>query len=290
MNPPRLSRTVSPLLRCCQPPSDCGPFGERPLNDQQTGSNAPAVLLVSGVDAVASSDALDRIGRTYVFTAPVRPQAIHPWTADAYAEAVAVVTRELADDDAGYSVANPVPAIREQLARADAARGRLLLIGSLGVAILLAFAVFAALVARADVAAEVGRLAAVGARRRDRLGLVLLEALVPAVLGGVIGWAVGAGIIATLAGWQAVEVEPVIAGAILSPGAIAVGLIVIVVTVIAVTAAMMPGVPRSSALRTAAAVAITATVVLGWQFAVSKVVTAHHRLSGVGPPRTCGFA
>lgn len=41
-----------------------GPFGERPLNDQQTGSRSPAVLLVRGVDALAASEALDRTGRT----------------------------------------------------------------------------------------------------------------------------------------------------------------------------------------------------------------------------------
>jgi hypothetical protein len=251
-----------------------GPFGERPLNDQQTGSNAPAVLLVNGVDALSSSVALDRTGRTYVFTAPIRPETIHPWTADDYADAVAVVSRELADDDAGYTVANPVATIHDQLLRAEAARGRLLLIGSLGVAILLAFAIFAALVARTDVAAEVGRLTAVGGRRRDRLGLVLLEALVPAVVGGAIGWLLGAGIVAALAAWQGVEIGPVLAGAIVSPGAIAVGLLVIGVTVVAVTAAMLPGVPRSGALRTAAAVTVTATILLGWQFAASGAVGA----------------
>lgn len=251
-----------------------GPFGERPLNDQQTGSNSPVVLLIRGVDALAGSEALDRVGRTYLFTAPVRPAAIHPWTADDYAAAVSALTRQLADDDAGFTVASPVPTIDEQLARADAARGRLLLIGSLGVAILLAFAVFAALVARADVAAEVGRVAAVGGRRRDRLGLVLLEALVPSVVGGVAGWALGALIVAALASWQAVDLGPVLAGAILSPGAILVALAVVGVTVVAVTAATMPGVPRHGALRTAGAIATTAGLVLGWQFAVSGALGA----------------
>ena len=65
---------------------------------------------------------------------------------------------------------------------------RLLLIGSLGVAILLAFAVFLALVVRDDVAAEIARLTAIGARRRDRITFLVLEAGIPAVIGGVIGW------------------------------------------------------------------------------------------------------
>ena len=59
---------------------------------------------------------------------------------------------------------------------------RLLLIGSLGVAILLAFAVFLALVVRDDVAAEVARLDGCRrARRRDRVTFLVLEAAIPAV-------------------------------------------------------------------------------------------------------------
>ena len=251
-----------------------GPFGERPLNDQQTGRNAPAVLLVRGVDSLATSEALDRVGRTYVFTAPVQPASIHPWTAGDYGSAVAAVTRRLAENDAGFSVASPVPAIEEQLARAEAARGRLLLVGSLGVAILVAFAVFAALVARNDVAAEIGRLAAVGARRRDRLALVVLEALVPSVVGGAIGWLLGAVVVAILSGWQGVDVGPVLAGAVLSPGAILVALAVVALTVVAVMLTTTPGLPRTGALRTVGAVAVTAGVVLGWQYAVSGALGA----------------
>src|SRR4029079_17266029 len=78
--------------------------------------------------------------------------------------------------------------IAAALGLAAASSARLLLIGSLGVAILLAFAVFLALVVRDDVAAEVARLTAVGARRRDRVTFLVLEAGIPAVIGGVIGW------------------------------------------------------------------------------------------------------
>jgi hypothetical protein len=251
-----------------------GPFGEKPIYDQQTGTAAPAVLLVRGVDAAAASPALDRTGRTYVFTAPIDPGTIHPWSAGDYGDAVAVLTRGLADDDSGFTVTSPVPAISDELARTEAARGRLLLIGSLGVAILLAFAVFAALVSRADVAAEVGRVSAVGGRRRDRVGLVAIEALTPAMLGGIVGWALGAAVVAALAEWQGVEVGPVLAGAILSPTAIAVAVAVVASTVLAVMAATMPGLPRTGSLRMAGAVAITATVVLGWQFAATGALGA----------------
>jgi hypothetical protein len=261
-----------------------GPFGERPGYDQQTGSNSPAVLLVRGVDAAATSAALEATGRTYLFAVPTRPEAIHPWTADDYATAVATVTRQIAEDDAGYTVTSPVPTINEELARADAARGRLLLIGSLGVAILLAFAVFAALVARADVAAEVDRLSAIGARRRDRIGLVAVEAMVPSVLGGLAGWLLGAVVVAILAGWQGTDAGPVLAGAVLSPQAIAVAIAVVALTILAVTMATVPGLPRGGALRTAGAVTLTATVVLGWQFAASGALGAGTLSSSLASP------
>ena len=261
-----------------------GPFGARPLNDQQTGDNAPAVVLVRGVDALTGDGPLGRTGRTYVFTAPTRPDAVHPWTAGAFAAAVAELTRRLADDDAGFSVASPVPTIDDQLARAEAARGRLLLIGSLGVAILLAFAIFAALVARADLAAEVGRLSAVGARRRDRVGLVATEALLPSLLGGLIGWVLGSAVVALLAAWQSVQVGPVLAGTTLSPAAIGGAVVVVAVTAIAVLAVTMPGLPRAGALRTAAAIAITAGVLLGWQFATSGALGAATLAASLASP------
>lgn len=256
------------------PLDQSGPFGERPINDQQTGRASPAVLLVRGVDAIATSEALRSVGRSYVFAAPVRADALHPWTADAYADAVESLTRQLGQDDVGYTVASPVPRIADELARAEAARGRLLLIGSLGVAILLAFAVFAALVSRGDVSAEIARLTAVGARRRDHVTLVGLEAGIPALLGGIAGWALGAGVVAMLASWQGSAVAPVLAGAILSPVALAVGLGVVALTVLAVAAASMPGLPRGGARRTAAAVAITAFVILAWQVASTGALGA----------------
>src|SRR4029078_2465921 len=90
------------------------------------------------------------------------------------------MTRDLLAADPAYSVESPLTQIAAALGLAAASSARLLLIGSLGVAILLAFAVFLALVVRDDVAAEVARLTAVGARRRDCLTLLMLEVCVPA--------------------------------------------------------------------------------------------------------------
>jgi hypothetical protein len=246
-----------------------GPFGPRPIGggEYQTGRSSPAVILVDGVESMAAAPALAQTGRTYVWTAPIDTDAIHPWTAAGIRESVAALTRDLAAADPSFTIASPIPQLDAALARADAARGRLLVLGSLGVAILLAFGVFLALVVRDDVAAEVSRLAAVGARRRDRMAFLLLEALIPAVIGGVIGWAAGALVVAALSVWAGVDVLAVLGGALLAPAPLLLALIVIAVTVVATAAATAPGVPRAGSVRIATAVALTVAVLLGWQLA-----------------------
>ena len=184
--------------------------------------------------------ALDVTGRTYVWTAPVDVAAIHPWTAASFRDAVEGMTRDLLAGDPAYSVESPLTQIAAALGLADASSARLLLIGSLGVAILLAFAVFLALVVRDDVAAEVARLTAVGARRRDRITFLVLEAGIPAVIGGVIGWIGGALVVAFLAGWASADPVAIVSGAMLAPGALAAAFLVIVVAVITTVFATHP--------------------------------------------------
>lgn len=246
-----------------------GPFGPRPVGggEYQIGRSSPAVILVNGVDAMARAPALAQTGRTYVWTAPIDAGAIHPWTADAIRDAVAALTRDLAADDPAFTVASPIPQLDEGLARADAARGRLLVLGSLGVAILLAFGVFLALVIRDDVSAEVNRLAAVGARRRDRLAFLALEALIPAVAGGVLGWVGGGAGVALLSAWAGVDVLEVLGGALFAPAPLLTALAVIGLTVVATVAATAPGVPRAGSIRIATAIVLTVAVLLGWQLA-----------------------
>src|SRR6185295_18946929 len=246
-----------------------GPFGEATIGggDYQTGRRSPAVLLVNGVDTVSHAPAFDLTGRTYVWTAPVDVAAIHPWTAGAFRDAVEEMTRGLLAADPAYSVESPLTQISGALALADASSERLLLIGSLGVAILLAFAVFLALVVRDDVAAEVARLTAVGARRRDRITFLVLEAGIPAVIGGAIGWFGGALVVAALAGWASADPLAIVQGATLAPGSLAAAFLVIVVAVITTVFATAPGRSWGGGVRTLVAVVLTAIVVLAWQLA-----------------------
>lgn len=246
-----------------------GPFGEATIGggDYQTGRRSPAVLLVNGVDTASHAPAFDLTGRTYVWTAPVDVAAIHPWTAGAFRDAVEEMTRGLLAADPAYRVESPLTQISGALALADASSARLLLIGSLGVAILLAFAVFLALVVRDDVAAEVARLTAVGARRRDRVAFLVLEAGIPAVIGGVIGWFGGALVVALLAGWAGADPIAIVMGATLAPGSLAAAFLVILVAVVTTVLATAPGRSWGGGIRTVVAVVLTAIVILAWQLA-----------------------
>jgi hypothetical protein len=245
-----------------------GPVGDTPGGGQyQTTRASPAVLLVDGADAIAHSPILEGTGRTYIWTAPLDVSAIHPWSTTVFGERVDAAATELTIAGTGYTLTSPIGLIRAELLRAEAASARLLLIGSLGVAILLAFAVYLALVIRGDVGAEMGRLSAMGARRRDRLAFLLLEAAIPAAIGGVVGWVGGGLVVAALAAWSGVDALAVLTGTLLSPEAILAMLAVLLVVVAAVVLASAPGLRLTGAVRIAAAVAATAILVLGWQLA-----------------------
>lgn len=263
-----------------------GPFGEITIGggDYQTGRRSPAVLMVDGVEAIAHAPAFDVTGRTYVWTAPVDVRAIHPWTAGGFRTAVEGLRNDLAAADAAFSIDSPVTQIDIALGQADAASSQLLLIGSLGVAILLAFAVFLALVVRDDVAAEVARLDAVGARRRDRLAFLILEAAIPAVIGGVIGWIGGGLVVAMLAGWAAVDPAAILLGATLSPTAVGAAALVILVAVVTTVLATAPGRSWGGGVRTIVAMVLTAIVVLAWQLAAAGPLDAAALARSVSSP------
>lgn len=247
-----------------------GPVGERPGGGTyQTGDARPALLLVAGVDAVGDSPALDETGRTYIWTAPVDRASIHPWTADGFAAAIDGATAKLTSADSAFSVASPVGLIQGELVRAETARGRLSLVGSLGVAILLAFAVFLALVIRDDIAAEVARLSAVGARRRDRIGFLVLEAIVPSAVGGLLGWTVGGLAVGALAAWAGTDIGPIVTGALLAPSSVLTAVAVLIAVVVAIVVATAPGLPRGGVVRFVGTVGSTAALLIAWQFAVS---------------------
>ena len=159
----------------------------------------PALLLVDGVRAAASAGGVTAIGRTYLWTAPLHTELVHPWSLEALTGPLAEARRILADRGPTLTMVAPTQAIDDQLARAAVNGGRLLLVGALGVSILIAFAAYAALLGRRDLALELERVTAAGGNRRARFLLALLEIAVPTVAGGFLGWLIGALLTAVVA-------------------------------------------------------------------------------------------
>ncbi len=252
-----------------------GPLGDRPSGGTyQTGDERPALLLVVGLDAVAASPALEVTGRTYVWTAPVRPGAVHPWTVASFDRAVDDTSRALAAEGGAFSVASPIGRLRGELARANASGERLILIEALGVALLLAFAVFLGLVVRADVASETARLVASGARQRQRVTFWVMEAAIPATLGAAAGLVAGAAFVGLLAVRSGVDVGPVMSGSVLAPETVAGAILVLLVVTSAIVLSAGSARWNREALRLVAAAGITAVIVVVWQLAISGALGA----------------
>jgi hypothetical protein len=242
-----------------------------------------ALLLVNGVQAAASAAGPEGIPRTYFWTSPLAVDRIHPWTAAPLHDAVAELQRRAAASGEGFSVEGPLGAVDAELFRIRAAGSRLLLIGSLAAAVLLAFAAFAALVARQDVGLELGRLAAAGASRRQRAAFLLLEAAVPAVIGGMAGIVVALMAVASLAAWQGVPAAAALTDSVLTPA----GLLVVVLVTVAAIAAILLGSLPAPGRRVAAAlpvVALTALVVLGWQLLAGGALDPERLASTIASP------
>ena len=199
----------------------------------------PAFLLVNGVRAAAAAPGAATTGRIYFWTAPLRAELIHPWSVQPLRDALDSARATLASTEPSLNLAAPTQTIDDQLARAAANGGRLLLVGSLGVAILVAFAAYAALLGRRDIRHELDRLSAAGGGRGAGTLLVAFEAGIPTLLGGLLGWlvaAIAAPLVTPLPGAAPAEtlarlaVDPValtgvLAVTFLALGAVVVGLV-----------------------------------------------------------------
>ena len=189
----------------------------------------PAYLLAEGSRAAAANTGLADVGRTYRWTAPLRADAVHAWTVEPVTGAIAGLQRELAGTIHEYAVRSPSGAIGNEVARGRTAAGRLELVGALALAVLVAFAVFAGVVVRSDVGLEIRRLRRSGATA-VRVGTFLaLEVLLPALVAGIVGFAIGTLVVAWLAGATGTPLGPLLVAASGQPGTIALAVATVLV-------------------------------------------------------------
>ncbi len=181
----------------------------------------PAFLLVEGTRSAVLVPELSTVGRSYRWTAPLDPAAVHPWTVGQTTAAVETMERGLAATTFDFGVRTPADTIATELALGRTATGRLQLIGALAVAVLIAFAVFAGVVVRADVALELRRLGRVGSGPFRRATFLGIEVLLPIGVAAVVGLAVAAVAVALLGAGVTAPIGPLLVESVVSPPTLA---------------------------------------------------------------------
>src|SRR4051794_27703850 len=156
----------------------------------------PPLLVASDPAGLSASAPLAPIYRSYAWVAPLPP--VHPWT-------VARLTRQVEQTQSALGstgqleLVAPTDRLAELSAEARAGGRPLLLLGGEAAALLLAFVLVAAGGLRRDAQATRRRLTWRGARRWQLALVGLAELAAVAVVGTVVGWALGSAIGAWIA-------------------------------------------------------------------------------------------
>ncbi len=154
------------------------------------GHDAP-LLLADGVQKVAALDSLDQFQRSYGWAAPLDLDRVQALGVDDYLARSAAVSAELGAWKAGLVLTAPDDVIRSEQARAQLSSRRFALLAGSAIALLLGFAVIAAVGRRRDHGQLVDLMRQRGATRRTVLTLTAVEAVVPVLLATVLGLLVG---------------------------------------------------------------------------------------------------
>ncbi len=159
----------------------------------------PPFLLAEGFDELSGLSELDSIYRTYVWSVPLAPRSIHPWEIDSFEARATRTESTLRARSLFLDLSAPVAELAAARETGRVAGRRLLLVGGQVAALLLAFAVLAAVGMRRDVEAAAQRLTWFGGRRWQVHLVTVAETSAVALLGAVGGWALGSAATALLA-------------------------------------------------------------------------------------------
>jgi hypothetical protein len=231
--------------------------GEREANGR------PPVLVGGDPDALDDADGFSTVFRSHGWSAALDLGTRPSWQLDALRERIERTANALNNVDESFSLRAPTDALRASADRAKVARRRMLLVGAGAASLLSAFALLAAGLMRRDLEAERARLRRRGARRGQLLALDAGEALAPALAGVVLGGLAAIAVTALRARGEPVPAGTVLGHALLSTGAIAIGLgcaLVATVLIIVGSRGWGPGGGRAADVAAFAAVVALAVV------------------------------
>jgi hypothetical protein len=198
----------------------------------------PPLVLANGVAGLDSWPRLHDAYRTYSWVVPLDRRLAHSWSVRSLADRIEHAQSELQAEPYGFAVEAPTD---ELLAAADSGRvvsRRLFLLGGEAVALLLAFAVLAGARLRPDMEASRQRLASSGVSRWQIWLQTASEAAVPALVGTIVGWAVGAAAAAVVGSRAGEPVGSLLAHSVLSGGGIAAGLLLALTAAVVLVATL----------------------------------------------------
>ncbi|HKO74010.1 MAG TPA: hypothetical protein VJU01_01735, partial [Gaiellaceae bacterium] len=159
----------------------------------------PPFLLAEGFDELSALPQLQSIYRTYAWSVPLAPRSIHPWDIDGFEARATRAESTLRARSLFLDLSGPVAELAAARETGQIAGRRLLLVGGQVAALLLAFAVLAAVGMRRDVQAAAQRLTWFGGRRWQVHLVTVAETTAVALLGAAVGWALGSAISALIA-------------------------------------------------------------------------------------------
>lgn len=190
------------------------------LGGASEGQRQAPLLVGANPEALDGLVGFSAVFRAHGWNAALDLGARPSWRLDALREQIERAANALSNADESFTLGAPTDALAASAARAVAARRRLLLVGAGAAALLGAFALLAAGLARRDLEAERARLRRHGA---GTLQLVLLDAaegLGPALVGVIVGGAAAVAVTAADARGSPVTLDTLLRHSLLGPGAL----------------------------------------------------------------------
>jgi hypothetical protein len=198
----------------------------------------PPLVLTDGVAALDRLPLLHDAYRSYGWVLPLDRSLVRSWAVPSLVRRIDIVRSTLQADPFGFALRAPT---EELTAAADSSRvagRRLLLLGGEAVALLLAFAVLAAVRLRRDVEDTRRRLVSSGVRRWQVEGEVLVESVAMALAGTLLGWIVGLAVAIVLADRAGEPTGALVRQSLLSGRGITVALLLVAAAATVLAAAL----------------------------------------------------
>jgi hypothetical protein len=197
----------------------------------------PLIVLAPSVAALERLPALAPYYRVYSWLSPLQADRLHTWDIGRTLALESRAQTRLYGADSAFRLSSPDDELLNADRRGRIASRRLVLVGGETSALLLGFAIIAAIGLRRGLGAERRRLLARGARRWQALLTLGGEVGAMTLVGAIAGTALGAAVVAVIAGSAGQPVGSILGHSLLAPWTIAalVGGVVGVTLVLAAT-------------------------------------------------------